>query len=71
MLYEMAFRIQATSDNDEREILNFMFTPRNINAGELLKHGEFLGDIKGKLRADDILTRLCLKTFFLTAYRLS
>lgn len=38
--------------NDKGEILNFMFTPANVDDRELLKQGSFLKNIKGKLCAD-------------------
>ena len=38
--------------NDKGEILNFMFTPGNVDDREPLKQGEFLENIKGKLCAD-------------------
>ena len=58
--------------NDKGEILNFMFTPENVDDREPLKQGKFLENIKGKLCADkDILVRLCLRTFSLMAYNLS
>ena len=38
--------------NDRGEILNFMFTPGNVDDREPLKHEKFLENIKGKLRAD-------------------
>ena len=58
--------------NDKGEILNFMFTPGNVDDREPLKQGKFLENIKGKLcETKDILVRLCLRTFFLMAYSLS
>ena len=36
----------------EGEILNFMFTPGNVDDREPLKQGKFLENIKGKLCAD-------------------
>ena len=58
--------------NDKGEVLNFMFTPGNVDDREPLKQGEFLENIKGKLcETKDILVRLCLRTFFLMAYSLS
>ena len=58
--------------NDKGEILNFMFTPGNVDDREPLKQGEFLENIKGKLcETKDILVRLCLRTLFLMAYSLS
>lgn len=38
--------------NDKGEILNFMFSPANVDDREALKQGNFLRDIKGKLCAD-------------------
>ena len=38
--------------NDKGEILNFMFSPANVDDREPLKQGNFLRDIKGKLCAD-------------------
>ena len=38
--------------NDKGEILNFMFTPGNVDDREPLKQGKFLENIKGKLCAD-------------------
>ena len=38
--------------NDKGEILNFMFTPANVDDREPLKQGKFLKNIKGKLCAD-------------------
>ena len=38
--------------NDRGEILNFMFTPGNVNDREPLKQGKFLKNIKGKQCAD-------------------
>ena len=38
--------------NDKGEILNFMFTPGNVDDREPLKQTKFLKDIKGKLCAD-------------------
>ena len=38
--------------NDKGEILNFMFTPGNVDDREPLKPGRFLENIKGKLCAD-------------------
>ena len=38
--------------NDKGEILNFMFTPGNVDDREPLKQGRFLRNIKGKLCAD-------------------
>lgn len=38
--------------NDKGEILNFMFTPGNVDDREPLKQGNFLKNIKGKLCAD-------------------
>lgn len=38
--------------NDKGEILNFMFTPGNVDDREPLKQGRFLDNIKGKLCAD-------------------
>ena len=38
--------------NDKGEILNFMFSPANVDDREPLKQGNFLKDIKGKLCAD-------------------
>jgi len=38
--------------NDKGEILNFMFTPGNVDDREPLKQGKFLDNIKGKLCAD-------------------
>lgn len=38
--------------NDKGEILNFMFTPGNVDDREPLKQGHFLKNIKGKLCAD-------------------
>ena len=37
--------------NDKGEILNFMFTPGNVDDREPLKQGKFLENIKGKLCA--------------------
>ena len=38
--------------NDKGEILNFMFTPGNVDDREPLKQGKFVENIKGKLCAD-------------------
>ena len=38
--------------NDKGEILNFMFSPANVDDREPLKQGNFQRDIKGKLCAD-------------------
>ena len=38
--------------NNKGEVLNFMFTPGNVDDRESLKQGKFLENIKGKLRAD-------------------
>ena len=38
--------------NNKGEILNFMFTPGNVDDREPLKQGKFLKNIKGKLCAD-------------------
>ena len=38
--------------NDKGEILNFMFTPGNVDDRDPLKQGRFLENIKGKLCAD-------------------
>ncbi|MEJ8763708.1 IS982 family transposase [Phocaeicola sp. HCN-40430] len=38
--------------NDKGEILNFMFTPANVDDREPLKQGKFVENIKGKLCAD-------------------
>lgn len=38
--------------NDKGEILNFMFTPGNVDDRKPLKQGHFLKNIKGKLCAD-------------------
>ena len=38
--------------NDKGEILNFMFTPGNVDDREPLKQGKFLENIKGRLCAD-------------------
>ncbi len=38
--------------NDKGEILNFMFTPENVDDREPLKQGKFLENIKGKPCAD-------------------
>ena len=38
--------------NDKGEILNFMFTPADVDDREPLKQGLFLNNIKGKLCAD-------------------
>lgn len=38
--------------NDKGELLNFMFTPGNVDDREPLKQGKFLENIKGKLCAD-------------------
>ncbi|EPT34300.1 transposase, IS4 family [Bacteroidetes bacterium oral taxon 272 str. F0290] len=38
--------------NDKWEILNFMFTPGNVDDRESLKQGRFIQNIKGKLCAD-------------------
>ena len=38
--------------NDKRRVLNFMFTPGNVDDREPLKQGKFLENIKGKLCAD-------------------
>ena len=38
--------------NDKGEILNFMFTPGNVDDREPLKQGKFLENIKEKLCAD-------------------
>ena len=38
--------------NDKGEILNFMFTPENVDDREPLKQGKFLENSKGKPCAD-------------------
>ena len=58
--------------NDKGEILNFMFTPGNVDDREPLKQGKFLENIKGNyVQTKDISVRLCLRTLFLMAYSLS
>lgn len=46
--------------NDKGEILNFMFTPANVDDREPLKQGNFLKNIKGKL--EQMLFQLLLPT---------
>lgn len=38
--------------NDKDEILNFMFTPKNVDDQKSLKQSKFLKNIKGKLCTD-------------------
>ena len=45
------FKLHLIS-NDKGEILNFMFTPGNMDDREPLKQGKFLENIKGKLCED-------------------
>ena len=53
MFYGMVLRFKLhLIINDKGEILNFMFTPRNVDDREPLKQGRFLENIKGKLCAD-------------------
>ena len=53
MLHGMLPRIQtAPGINDKGEILNFMFTPGNVDDREPLKQEKFLKNIRGKLCAD-------------------
>lgn len=52
--------------NDNGEILNFMFTPGNVDDQEPLKQSKFLENIKGKLCADNelamkLLNERCLE----------
>lgn len=52
--------------NDKSEILNFMFTPGNVDDREPLKQGKFLENIKGKLCADKgYIGQALLETLFL------
>lgn len=55
--------------NDKGEILNFMFTPGNVDDREPLKQGRFLENIKGSyVPTKDISDRHCLKLLFSVAY---
>ena len=57
---------------DKGEILNFMFTPGNVDDREPLKQGKFLENIKGNYaQTKDISVRLYLRTSSLMAYSLS
>ncbi len=58
--------------NDKGEILNFMFTPGNVDAREPLKQGKFLEKHQRKnyVRTRDILVRLCSRIFFLNGIQL-
>ena len=50
--------------NDKGEILNFMFTPGNVDDREPLKGGKFLENIKENyVQTRDISVRLYSKTF--------
>lgn len=55
--------------NDNGEILNFIFTPGNVDDRKPLKQGKFLENIKGKLCTDKgYIVRLCLRTFSLVVH---
>ena len=57
--------------NDKDEILNFMFTPANVDNREPLKRGKFLENIKGKPCADKGYIRQTLfDNLFLNGIRL-
>ena len=51
MVWFLGFKLHLII-NDKGEIHNFMFTPRNVDDREPLKHGKFLENIKGKICAD-------------------
>ena len=58
--------------NDKGEILNFMFTPGNVDDREPLKQGKFLENIKENyVQTRNISGRPCLRTFLLMVYSLS
>ena len=58
--------------NDKGEILNFMFTPENVDDREPLKQGKFFVEHQRKTmrRQRDILVRLCLRTLFFNGIQL-
>lgn len=58
--------------NDKGEILNFMFTPGNVDDREPLKQGKFQKNIKGGLCADKgYIGQVLFKNLPLMAYSLS
>lgn len=57
--------------NDKGEILNFMFTPGNVDDREPLKQGRFLENIKGKLCDDKgYIGQALFETLFLGGIQL-
>ena len=57
--------------NDKGEILNFMFTPGNVDDREPLKQGKFLENIKGKLCADkEYIEQALFENLFLNGIQL-
>ena len=57
--------------NDKGEILNFMFTPGNVDDREPLKQGKFLENIKGKLCADkEYIGQALFENLFLNGIQL-
>ena len=57
--------------NDKGEILNFMFTPGNVDDREPFKQGKFLENIKGKLCADKgYIGQALFENLFLNGIRL-
>ena len=57
--------------NDKGEVLNFMFTPGNVDDREPLKQGEFLENIKGKLCADkEYIGQALFENLFLNGIQL-
>ncbi len=58
--------------NNKDEILNFIFTPRNVDDRELLKQGKFLRNIKKSyVPKRDVSYWLCWKTCLLMTYNFS
>ena len=57
--------------NGKGEILNFMFTPSNVDDREPLKQGKFLENIKGKLCADkEYIEQALFENLFLNGIQL-
>ena len=57
--------------NDKGEILNFMFTPADVDDREPLKQGNFLNNVKGKLCADKgYIGKSLFETLFLNGIQL-
>lgn len=57
--------------NDKGEILNFMFTPGNVDNREPMNQGKFLGNIKGKLCADkEYIGQTLFENLFLNGIQL-